>query len=146
MTRHRIITVFILLFSFALKADASGCADLVVSDALIREPPPVASVAAAYFRMTNEGSEPVTINALESACCEKILMHRSVKQDGQVRMSHMDRITLQPLQEIRFEPGAMHLMLISPSSVLRHGGHTPIVFSCENGGSIAVDFAVVNMN
>jgi copper(I)-binding protein len=72
-------------------------------------------------------------------------MHRSVHRGDHVHMSHVDRVTLNPHEELVFEPGGMHLMLMLSAEKLRAGQHIDIEFSCDAGSALTVNFAVVKM-
>jgi len=124
---------------------AQSCDDIVVSGAWIREPPPIAKVAAGYATLQNAGDHPVTIANVDSTCCTNVAIHQTILDDGQTRMSHIENLLLPAHAGTRLEPGGAHLMLMSPSVPIRHGESVEIEFFCVEGGSFSADFEILRV-
>ncbi len=120
-----------------------SCDDILATDAWVREPPPVAKVAAGYLRLENTGDHPVAINRIESDCCTRIALHETTLDGDRVRMTRTEALELAPLEAAVLTPGGAHLMLIAPIEPIRHGDVVPIEFSCAGGGTFRVDFDVM---
>lgn len=145
MSARTLALAVLALHGLAFPIDGLACADLVVTEARVREPPPGAAAAAAYFRIVNKGSRVETVDEVRSACCDRVFMHRSVHRDNQVHMSHVDGVTLNPNEELVFEPGGMHLMLMLSADKPEAGETIEMSFACETGAALSVDFSVVKM-
>jgi len=124
---------------------ATACDDLVIKNAWIREPPPIARVAAGYMEIANTGGEARTVHQVESACCEHLMMHDSVSDGDNVRMSHLDRLTVQPGESIQFLPRGRHLMLMAPAQPLVDGDSVEIDFRCAVGEPVRATFDIIKM-
>ena len=76
--------------SIFLSRAALACTNIEVLHAWIREPPPVAQVAAGYFTMKNKGGTQASIERVESSCCASVAMHQTQVSGDRIRMSPMD--------------------------------------------------------
>jgi periplasmic copper chaperone A len=110
-----------------LSLTATAGESIVVADAWIPEAPPVAMMNAGYLRITNHGKQPVVIVAVKSDAYGDVEMHKSVTKDGMARMIKQDEITIAPGQEIKFERGGLHLMLMEPKRPLKIGDQAKMV-------------------
>lgn len=135
----RLMAVLLMLLS----GTAIACEGLAASGAWVREPPPVAKVAAAYVLLTNTGDEPFTIEHLASDCCGSVMMHDTIRDGDRVRMSHLDSLRLEAGGTAQFAPGGKHLMLMAPRGTLRHGDTVSLDFVCTDGGSTRIEFEVL---
>ena len=104
-----------------LSLTATAGETLVVEDAWIPEAPPVAMMNAGYLRIKNLGKQPVVIVAAQSDAYGDVEIHKSVIKDGMSRMIKQDQISIEPGQEIKFERGGLHLMLMEPKHALKVG-------------------------
>lgn len=123
----------------------SACDQLLVSQAWIREPPPVAAVAAGYFVIENRHAHEVTIDRVDSDCCSNVAMHRSIVTANSVSMSPLSSLRLAPGESAVFEPGGNHLMLENPTTPIEQGQVIRVEFFCAEGDSTEVDFAIARL-
>ena len=100
------------IFVLSLNAYAGG--SIVVEDAWIPEAPPVAMMHAGYLRIKNNSQQPVVIVGAQSDAYADVEIHKSVTKDGMSRMFKQDEITIAPGQEVKFERGGLHVMLMHP--------------------------------
>lgn len=135
----------ILLPLYLSPTTALSCEDISATNAWIKEPPPVARVAAGYVELKHSGRNPVTIEKIESSCCAKVLMHETVADGDHVHMSHVRTLELAPDDVISFVPGGRHLMLMDPTAPLVDGAVVELEFFCTGGGSFRTDFDIVNV-
>lgn len=91
-------------------------APLVASDISIARPAPGMQMTAAYFTLTNNTSQRITITAVTSPQFGVVQMHESVIEDGMARMYELGDVTILPGKSVVFEPGAKHLMLMQAQS------------------------------
>ncbi len=129
--------------SIFLSRAALACTNIEVLHAWIREPPPVAQVAAGYFTMKNKGGTQASIERVESSCCASVAMHQTQVSGDRIRMSPMDKLVVPAHATTSFNPGGAHLMLIAPSRPLRHHETVDIEFYCAQGDPLIVEFEVV---
>ena len=122
-------------------ARAIACDGLVVSDAWVREAPPGASVMAAYATLKNGGTKPIKLEGASGADFGSVEMHRTVMQDGTMRMLAETSLPLPPGASVKFEPGGLHLMLFDPSRALKAGDKTALSLLCGKSAT-KVEFNV----
>jgi copper(I)-binding protein len=94
-----------------LVAGSAAGDGLRVDDAYVVEPPPGATVAAAYFSLTNHGDSRRVIVAVDGEPPASLSLHRSLEQGGIARMLPAGRIEVEIGQTVRFEPGGLHVMI-----------------------------------
>lgn len=73
---------------------------------------PGTSMSAAYLELSNPGVQPQTVTAVTSPQYARVEMHVTVVEDGIARMHSLPELVVEPGATVRFEPGALHLMLL----------------------------------
>lgn len=109
-------------------ASASACPGLAVEDAWIREAPPGA-MSAAYAKLTNRGTTPLTLDGARSEAFGGAGLHRTVLVGGMARMRE-GTLEIAPGASAALEPGGWHLMLFDPATVLKAGDVVPLTLTC----------------
>jgi copper(I)-binding protein len=120
------------------QANPAADSPIVVSDPWIREPPPSASVLAAYMRIGNRSPRPIHLLGITSAQFEKIELHRTEIVDGTARMAEVETLTIEPGKQIELEPGGLHAMLYGPNRTLREGEQVPLQLRFDDGLTLSV--------
>lgn len=119
----------LLLILILAPAWADEAQDIVINQAWVREAPPGVSPTAAYMEISNNTEETIVLQQISSTYFERVELHRT-RMDGEMaRMERKDNLTLSPAQTIRLQPGDYHLMLFSPSRLLRAGDKVPLTFT-----------------
>lgn len=114
---------------------------LQISGAWIPEAPPGAGVMAGYFVAKNASRAACTLDGASSADFGQIEIHRTIDDNGRMRMLHGQSAPLGPGEQVRFEAGGLHLMLFRTQKELREGDTATITVTC-GALSAAVPFAV----
>lgn len=79
----------------------------------LRAPIPGRSVAPGYLTLTNNSSEPLSIDRIDSPQYGRIEIHETIS-DGQIsRMRKRDALLLTAGERIELAPGGLHLMLFA---------------------------------
>jgi len=120
----RILILYGLLLAGVSGAQAAG--HVKVLHAWIPEAPPVASVMAGYFEIDNSSGKPVIIDGVSSPAFGDAMMHKTIEENGMSRMIHMEHVTVAPHSKVIFQPGGLHLMLMSPKHPLKVGDKVAI--------------------
>lgn len=115
---------------------AHGCAGLEIKNAWVREPPPVATVAAGFAELLNLSAEPIAVVSVDSPCCDRVTVHRTVIENGRARMVPEPVIRIPPHGRAVLEPGGLHIMLTHPKSALRSGGRIALTVHCASGDTV----------
>jgi len=111
MTRRTLTLVVIAL----LAACSAEKTPLVATDVVISRPIPGMQTTAAYFVLSNNTTQAITITDVTSPNFESVEMHESALEDGMTRMYALGELTILAGATVRFEPGGKHLMLIRPT-------------------------------
>lgn len=108
---RRFFLLFILCSSFFCKAQQSTSVSL--SDSYFSATFSMATSAAGYFTLTNNGSERVVVTGISvsSTIAKGASLHETIMQDDMVSMRSLHTLSLDAGQTIRFQAGAKHIML-----------------------------------
>ena len=87
---------------------------LEVVDVEVTAPRPGMSMSAGYFRLTNNGSTPVSITRIDRPQYGSIELHETQVVDGVARMRPLKSLEVAPEQTVTLERGGKHLMLMRP--------------------------------
>jgi len=141
-------TFFIFRFRYMvfLTGMLVGCSEgkLAINDAWISEAPENVMAQAGYFVIDNDSKKSRTLTALSSEAFESIEMHRSVydKHTDVIQMIHQSTVEIPPQQELRFEPGGYHLMLMQKKMPLKEGDKVTIKLLFSDAAEFNVNFVV----
>ena len=111
--KHRALRLILLLVLGACSGDR---APLIATDVAVSKPKPGMRVAAGYITLSNNTTETITITRVTSPEFKSVEMHESILEDGISRMYALDEVTIPAGQNVAFEPGGKHLMLMNPTS------------------------------
>lgn len=129
--------------SHASAAAASASAlEVRVENAWVRQPPPGAEVAAAYFTLHNAGGKAAVLVDIDCPLAGGAMLHRTTVVAGESRMRPVERLTIPPGQSVTLEPGSLHVMLDQLAHPLAVGQHVPLVLHFAGGKELHVDATV----
>ena len=133
------------LVGFALAAStmSAHAADggLTVTDQWMRLVIP-SRPAAGYFTLSNGTGKALALVGAKSPACGMLMLHQSVHQGGQDRMTMMKSVPVPAHGTVKFAPGGYHLMCTSPSKDVTPGRSVPVTLLFEDGSSITASFPV----
>lgn len=94
-----------------------------------------------YMTISNEGE---TEDALIGVTADfpKVMLHRSVEEDGITRMTHVDRLDIPAGESVDLAPGGYHVMFMGLTEPLEAGTTIPATLVFENAGGVEVVFHV----
>ena len=113
-------------------------AALSIENAWIREPPPGADVAAAYFTVRNAGHDSAVLVDLSSPVASETMLHETKIVGGQSRMRMLERLVIPAGGAVSLTPGAIHVMLDGLKQPLHAGQQVPLVLRFANGQQIRI--------
>lgn len=102
---------------------------LQFNDAWIPEAPPVVTVMAGYVKIKNLTATAIGINKVTSPDFEKVEMHLTIEKDGMSRMQKQDTVIVAAHDEMIFQRGGLHLMLINAKHAMKRGEKITLNFS-----------------
>lgn len=138
---HRLIALCATLLLAATTARAADAGGVTVSGAWARATPPGAPAGAAYFRAT-AASGVDRLVGVASPVAKKAMLHRTVTENGNRTMKHVDTVDVGPDNPLAFSPGGYHVMLMGLDHALEAGDHFPMTLTFEKAGDIEVDVEV----
>lgn len=115
---------------------------LTASDAYILEAPPSARSNVGYVTITNRTRHPVRLLAIDSDRFARLEMHSMREENGVMQMRNERTVEIPARGELRFEPGAYHLMLFGAEPPLRAGETVELVVQGNSGDEVKVVFQV----
>ncbi len=136
--RCRTALALILLLAASI---ARGSESVRISDPWIRAAPPLAPMAG-YLVLENTGPAEAALVGAHSDAFGMVMMHRSYEEGGLAKMAHQDRVEVPAGEQVRFEPGGLHLMLMHPTAVLAAGERVAITLEFADGTRQGIEFEV----
>ncbi|MBW8191075.1 copper chaperone PCu(A)C [Neiella marina] len=122
------------LLSLAM-VPAIGC-ELTVEDAYVRAPIPGVPNTAAFLRINNSCSEPVSLIAGQASAAKSVELHTHIHEDGMMKMRQVDAIIVAANDSVELKPGGYHLMMFEIDSALKDAKSTPILLTFSNGQQV----------
>jgi copper(I)-binding protein len=117
----------------ALLLPLNAFAELDITEARIKNLPPSVPVRAGYLSIHNSSEFSVSVVAIRSDAFASVEIHRSVMQDGMMRMEPVDRLTIEPGTSLQLAPGGLHLMMMHPVEATRPGDDLEIILQLGDG-------------
>lgn len=109
----------------------------------MRAAPPGASTLAAYAVVRNHCAQAFVITEVSSDDFAMSMVHETRVENGVSKMRHVASLPLPAKGDVRFTPGARHLMLMNPTRKLTAGDSVKISFKLDDGRSITADFPIL---
>lgn len=99
--------------------------------------------SAAYFTVTNHGTDDDRLLAVSCPCAAKAELHQTTMKDGVMHMEAIDGgLALPAGQSVSFEPGAMHVMLMGVTNALTEGQTISLTLSFEHAAEQTIAIPV----
>ncbi len=106
-----------LLFLFS-SVSLAAMADVIVSDAYVREPIPGRAMSAAFMTLTNNGSDDKVLVSASAPWAGSIEIHTHIHDNGVMRMRQLQELTIPAGESVTLQPGGLHLILFNLQSPL----------------------------
>jgi len=98
--------------------------------------------AAAYLEISNAGDMPDRLVAIRSPEFGRVELHRSVMEDGMMKMLPVEGIDIPAGGSVALAPGGHHAMLFEASGQFAVGESYPLTLVFEKAGEITVEVSV----
>jgi len=122
-----------LLLMLLLILPGSAVAELEIHDAWIKNLPPAVPVRAGYMTIRNAQANAVSIIAIRSDAFASVEIHRTIAEDGMMRMEPVPTLVIEPDSSVQLAPGGLHLMMMNPTQATRPGDVLQIVIELDDG-------------
>ena len=133
--RSLILGLSLLGLSSAAVAAAPACVP-VIDKAWVRAAPPGAMMLAGYAVVRNPCARAFAIIGVSSSDFAMGTIHETLVENGVSKMRHAATLPLPAHGEVRFAPGARHLMLMNPTRALKVGDRLKLRIKLADGSGI----------
>ena len=131
-----------LLLMLLLILPGSAVAELEIHDAWIKNLPPAVPVRAGYMTIRNAQANAVSIIAIRSDAFASVEMHRTIAEDGMMRMEAVPTLIIEPDSSVQLAPGGLHLMMMNPAEPTKPGDVLQIVIELDDGSMQSLNMTV----
>jgi len=117
--------------------------DITITHPFLRSTPPAATNGAGYMVVTNMGSDPDTLLAIETPAAEEVQFHRTVITDGIASMQPVEGgFEIPAGGEVVVGDKGTHLMLVNVTQPIREGEIIEATLTFEKAGELEMYFEV----
>jgi periplasmic copper chaperone A len=141
---HGAALAVLLLLAMSARSGDYKVGNLAITDPWSRPTPPIASVGAVYFSITNASRKADRLLAISSPIARQAEIHESRVVNGTVEMRPVESIECPPGATVRIEPGGLHVMLLGLTHPLAAGTTFPLSLRFRDAGSVTVQVAVAS--
>jgi hypothetical protein len=120
----------------------SAIAELDIHEAWIKNLPPAVPVRAGYMTIRNTQAIAVSIIAIRSDVFTSVEIHRTIAEDGMMRMEPVPTLVIEPDSSVQLAPGGLHLMMMSPAEPTKPGDVLQIVIELDDGSTQSLNMTV----
>ena len=120
----------------------SAVAELDIHDAWIKNLPPAVPVRAGYMTIRNAQAHAVSIIAIRSDAFASVEIHRTIAQDGMMRMEPVPILVIEPDSSVQLAPGGLHLMMMNPAEPTKPGDVLKIGSELDDGSTQSLNMTV----
>lgn len=117
--------------------------NIAIKDAWAR-PTKAGMMSAAYFTMHNVGSVPDSLVQVSSSASKDVQIHLSYMNDGIMVMEEQPFVAIQASEQIPFQPGGYHIMIIQPTNDMEEGDSISLSLYFKSGMIIEETIQVGN--
>jgi hypothetical protein len=137
----RILFLLPVLLALAVPAIAESTDPIHIVDAKARPASP-GGAGAVYLTVMNHGQSDDTITGLSTPVADKAEIHRTVNENGVMRMDAVPTLAVKANDGIAFTPGGLHIMLTGLHQPLKLGDSFPLTLNFTHAGVVTVTVEV----
>jgi copper(I)-binding protein len=131
-----------LMTALTVIGPAAAMAEVTVSDPWARASILASRPGAAYLTLQSDVADQLV--GIESPAAAEVMIHAFVTDAAGIsRMTHLDRLALEPGVPVRLVPGDMHVMLMGLTEKLEKGTKLPLTLSFQEAGEVTVEVPVL---
>jgi len=128
------------LSTFLDRKIARRTAPLMITDAVIRVPPPGGRTTAAYLALSNASDDEIRVTSATIDGADRVEFHATRKSpDGMMSMARMPEVKLAPRARVEFVPGGMHIMVMGIKRELIPGSKVAMTLGMSDGRTQMVE-------
>lgn len=126
----------------AAEAVAGQVPGMTITNPRLVLAPVAGNPAAAYFDLSYEGEQGLTIRKAEVEGAGMTMMHDYGEYDFKVQMMEALPVALTKGTKLAFEPGGLHVMAMEPSADLKPGDTVKVTLTMSGGKTQVFDAEV----
>lgn len=135
-----IAVLFLVILLIGACSPSSGV--LSVQDAWGR-PARIGENAAAYFTIENGTASGDSLVSVSSDIAKAVELHMSMAhENGVMSMEMQEAVNIPAGEQVKFEPGALHVMLVEIDQDLETGDTITLTLNFQDAGSIVTEVPV----
>lgn len=115
---------------------------MTITAAWSRATAPGARAAVVYLRLANQSNLTVKLESIETPIAARARIHESVSSEDVVKMTPIDKLSLAPGEQLEFEPGGLHVMLMGLRHPLVEGETFPITVTFSQHPDLHIEVLV----
>ena len=140
--KQRLLIVTLLAITLLLSGCRTEGAGITISNAWAR-PGFEGGNSAVYFVIENSGDQADSLLMAEATLAEFVELHESkMDSNGMMKMQKQDRVNAPSKDQITFQPGGLHVMLINLTQDLNVGDRFNLTLTFEGAAQVPVDVEV----
>ena len=119
-----------------------SAAQLEITEAWIKNLPMVVPMRAGYMDISNNQTQTIKIEWLESEAFSRIEIHRSIEKDELTSMQPVNSLSISPGETVRLAPGGIHLMMMNPVKTLAPGNKIIVTIGYDDQSTQIIEMIV----
>ncbi|MBA1444942.1 MAG: copper chaperone PCu(A)C [Chromatiales bacterium] len=132
-----------LLLAVGAQVSAGDVAGMVdVDDPYVRGVPPGQPNTSTYMGLTNRDQQGHALVGAQSPVAKVVELHTHTMEGGMMRMRPVKQVDLPAGQQVKLQPGGLHVMLIGLKQKLKPGESVPLTLLFEDGSTKAMQVPV----
>ena len=136
------LAVTLLLAATATHAADYSSGTITVSSPWARATAQLAKVAGGFVSITNHGSTPDKLIAIDSDIAGMAMVHKMTMENGVAKMEMLEDLPIPPGETVELKPSSLHIMFMQLKNPLKEGDRFKAVLTFEKAGKITIEFAV----
>lgn len=135
-----------VLLLMSLLTPSLWASNVNVNDLVVREMLPGSKSTAGYFTLTNHSNKTVTLQSVSATALSRVEVHEHTMNNGVMKMQQVKQgLTIEPHQQLVFQPGGYHLMLFNPQQKIKKGMTLDLTFNFKTEQAIKASAKVVSV-
>lgn len=134
--------VLLVIPLFLTKCSSPNTGGITISGAWAR-PSFSGANSAVYLVIENSGNQADTLLEAHASIAQLVELHESqMDHSGTMSMHEQERIDVPAKDQLAFQPGGLHVMLIGLNGDLKPGDRFNLTLNFQNAGQVPVDVEV----
>lgn len=143
MNSLKILSLLALL-TLAILSGCSPKPDIEIQDPWLRLMPEGVKSTAGFVTIKNNTDSPIVLEDVSLDWAKHAMLHESKVVDGMAKMQHLDELVIE--NELVFQPGAKHIMIMGVKETLIEGESYNIRLHFKDREPLEVAFKVRQAN